>query len=486
MGHLKTRHAFRHTGRKSERTMNKMNKGFDYRPENILAVLIGVLLLMSGGLAAQQKMTLEDCINYALEHNIRIKQAKLEVEAAGISSTESRLNMLPSLNGSVSYSFGWGRSVDMATYQYVDKQTQSSYFNLASDVTLFGGLQKQEAIKQRRADYLAAKYGHDKMQNDISLTVASYYLQILFNRELLSNARAQAEVTRQQIERTQLLVEAGTLARGALLEVQAQGANEEVAIVQAENQLNLAYLDLLQLLEIEAGTPIEIDLPVLSVDKNPELLPVQMIFNKAVEAMPEIKSAEMRLKSARHAYNMAKGNRYPSLGLSASLGTNYSDQIRLSNNPLDPDYNRIKAFEDQWKDNRSTTLSLRLNVPIFNGYQISSYVGRSKINVLNADYNLQLSQNTLRKSVEAAYADAMAGLSTYKAREKSLVSLRESFSYTEQRFNVGMVNAVDYNIAKAQLSRAESELLSAKYDYIFKLKILDFYLGRSLTLADLQ
>ncbi|MCE1200972.1 MAG: TolC family protein [Bacteroidia bacterium] len=466
--------------------MKKMKLAYIMRPENVLAAMIGVLLLMSGGLLAQKRMTLEDCINYALEHNIRIKQAKLDVEAADISSTESRLSLLPSLNGSVSHSFGWGRSVDMATYQYVDKQTQSSYFNLGSDVTLFGGLQKQEAIKQRRADYLAAKYGHDKMQNDIALTVASYYLQILFNRELLANARAQAEVTRQQIERTQRLVEAGTLARGALLEVQAQGANEEVAIVQAENQLNLAYLDLLQLLEIEAGTPIEIDVPSLKVETSPEILPIQMIFNKALDVMPEIKAAEMRLKSTKHSMNMAKGNRYPSLGLSASLGTNYSDQIRLSNNPMDPDYNKIKAFEDQWKDNRSATLSLRLSVPIFNGYQISSYIGRSKINVLNADYNLQLSQNTLRKSVEAAYADAMAALSTFKAREKSLVSLRESFNYTEQRFNVGMVNAVDYNIAKNQLNRAESELLSSKYDYIFKLKILDFYLGRSLTLADLQ
>ncbi len=463
-----------------------MKTGFISRPKNTQALMIMVMFLMSGGLLAQNVMTLEDCINYALENNIRIKQAKLEVDVASINSTESKLNLLPSLNGSVSHSFGWGRSVDMATYQYVDTQTQSSYFNLASDVTLFSGLQKQEAIKQRRADYLAAKYGHDKMQNDIALTVASYYLQILFSRELLNNARAQAEITRQQIERTQHLVEAGTLARGALLEVQAQGANEEVAIVQADNQLKLSYLELLQLLEIEAGSPVKIDLPTLKVDTTPEILPIQMIFNKALDLMPEIKSAEMRLKSARHSLNIAKGNRYPSLGMSASLGTNYSDQIRVSNNPMDPDYDKIKPFEDQWRDNRSATLSLRLSLPIFNGYQISSYIGRSKINVLNADYNLQLNQNTLRKSVETAYADAMAALSTYKAREKSLVSLRESFNYTEQRFTVGMVNAVDYNVAKTQVTRAESDLLSAKYDYIFKIKILEFYLGRPLTLADLQ
>lgn len=466
--------------------MKRMKVDFYKRPENVLAALIGVLLLISGGLLAQKKMTLEDCINHALEHNIRIKQAKLEVETAAINSAESKFSLIPSLNGSVSHSLGWGRSVDLATYQYVDKQTQSSYFNLNSEVALFGGLQKHEAIKQRRADYLAAQYGHDKIQNDIALTVASYYLQILFNRELLANARAQAEITQQQIERTRLLVEAGTLARGALLEVQAQGANEQVSIVQAENQLNLSYLDLLQLLEIEAGTPIQIDVPLLKVEASPEILPIQMIYNKALEVMPEIKSAEMRLKSSRHAYNMAKANRYPSLGLSASLGSNYSDQIRISNNPMDPDYNRIKPFEDQWKDNRSATVSLRLSIPIFNGYQLSSYISRSRINVLNADYTLQLNQNTLRKNVETAYADAMASLTTYRAREKSLVSLRESFNYTQQRFNVGMVNAVDFNLAKTQLSRAESELLSAKYDYIFKLKILDFYLGRSLTLADLQ
>ena len=183
---------------------------------------------------------------------------------------------------------------------------------------------------------------------------------------------------------------------------------------------------------------------------------------------------------------VAKGTRSPSLSMSAALGTNYSDQIRLSNNPLDPDFERIKSFDQQWKDNRSTTLSLRLSIPIFNGYQISSYIGRSKLGLMNAEYNLELAQNSLRKNVETAYADALAAHTTFRAREKSMTSLRESFNYTEQRFNLGMVNAVDYNVAKNQLNRAESELLSSKYDYIFKLKVLDFYLGRSLTLADMK
>lgn len=450
-------------------------------------LVIGFLLIaFSGSIIAQKVYTLEDCINLALENNIRIKQSHLEVKTAEINALQGKLDMLPSLNGGSSYSFGWGRSVDMATYQYVNQQTQSSYFNVSSDVTLFSGFQKLNINKQNRAAYLAAKYNSDKMQNDISLMVASYYLQILFNRELFQNATAQIAVTRQQIERTKKLVDAGTLAKGSLLEIQAQGANEEVSVIQAENQLNLAYLDLLQLLEMQAGTPFEIDVPMLKVSQEPSLLPVDLVYNKALEVMPEIKSAEMNYESSQYGLSVARGSRSPSLSMSAALGTNYSDQIRMSNNPLDPAFQEIKPFENQWKDNRSTTLSFRLSIPIFNSYQISSYIAKSKLGLMNADYNLQLAKNTLRKNVETAFADAMTAHTTYNAREKSLVSLRESFNYIEQKFNVGMVNALDYNVAKNQLNKSESELLSAKYDYIFKLKILDFYLGRTLTLADMK
>lgn len=451
----------------------------------ILSVSV-ILLIVSGSIYAQRVWTLEECINHALEHNIRIKQSILEVESGEINMLESKLNMLPSLNATASHSYGWGRSVDLATYQYVDQQTQQSYFNLSSDVTLFSGFQKHNVMKQRRAEYMVSKYNADRMRNDISLTVAGYYLQILFSRELVNNARNQLDVTRQQIARTERLVEAGTLPRGSLLEIQAQGANEEVSLVQAENQLNLAYLDLLQLMELPANTVFEIDVPELVIQDEPDLLPVQVIYNTALDVMPEIKSAEYSVQSSEYALSIAKGSRSPSLGMSAAIGTNYSDQIRRSNNPLDPAFDEIKPFEDQWKDNRSTTLSIRLNIPIFNGYQISSYVNRTKLGLKNADFNLELARNNLRKNVETAYTDAIAAYAAYNAREKSLSSLNEAFKYTEERFNVGMVNAIDYNVAKNQLSRAESDLLAGKYDFIFKLKVLDFYLGRSLTLKDMQ
>lgn len=459
----------------------------DFGSNLLRAVLLSsmAMLFISGGIFAQKLWNLEECINHALENNIRIKQSILEVEAGEISVKESWLNMLPSANASASQSFGWGRSLDQSTYDFVDQQTQQSFFNLSSDVTLFSGFQKQNTMRQRRAEYMASKYNADKMRNDISLTVASYYLQILFSRELVNNAKNQLEVTRQQIDRTRRLVDAGTLPRGSLLEIEAQEANEKVSLVQAENQLNLAYLDLMQLLELSAGSDFEIEMPELVVEDDAQLLPVQTIYNTALGIMPEIKTAEYNVIRNERALAVAKGARSPNLGMSASLGTNYSDQIRYLD-PLDPKFMEVKSFEDQMTDNRSTTLSLRLNIPIFNGYQISSYVNRSKLNLMNADYNLELAHNNLRKNVETAYADAVAAYASFNARQQSLKSLNEAFHYTEERFNVGMVNAVDYNVAKNQLNRAESELLSGKFDYIFKTKILDFYLGRSLTLQDMQ
>jgi len=437
------------------------------------------LLLFSGSILAQKVWTLEECIQHALANNIRIKQSRLDVKTGEINMLESKLDMLPSVNAAASHSYGWGRSIDLATYKYVDQQTQQSYFNLSSDVTLFNGFQKQNAMKKSRADYLAAKYNSDKISNDIAIAVAGYYLQILFSQELVGNANRQLEVTQQQVDRTRKLVDAGTLAKGSLLEIQAQLANEEVSVVQARNQLNLAYLDLLQLLELTSDNEISIQVPNLKLPDAPSLLPIQSIYNTALGIMPEIKSAEYYSISSTKALAIARGSRSPNLGLQGAFGTNYSDQIITQQG-------EVKSFDDQLKDNRNTTLSIRLNIPIFNGYQISSYINRSKLNLMNANYNLDLARNTLRKNIESAYSDAVAAYASFTARQKSLSSLREAFKYTEEKFNVGMVNAIDYNVAKNQLSRAESDLLSGKYDYIFKLKILDFYLGRTITLQDIS
>ncbi|RLD90259.1 MAG: hypothetical protein DRJ09_04770 [Bacteroidetes bacterium] len=455
------------------------------RKKSILTFVVLAIVMVSATVSAQKLWSLEDCITYAFDNNLQIKQSELSVETANNEYLQRKLNLIPSLNASSSYNFGWGRSVDMATYKYTDNNTQQSYFGVSSDVTLFNGLQQLNSIRQKEFDYLAQKYNYEKIRNDMSLNIASAYLQILFNIELVSNAERQVEITNQQIERTKKQVDAGTVAKGNLLDVESQGATEQATLVNYKNRLMLAYLDLKQLLDLKGSDQFDIEKPELEVNLDAsEVVSPDLIYRKAVNIMPEIKGAESQLGSAEKSLSISKGARYPRLTMSGGYNTNYSDQIPKSNNPLDPDFNQIKPFPDQLRDNRNITMGFRLAIPVFNGFQVSTQIKQSKIYYENANLNLQLEKNRLRKNIEQAYADALAAYQTYVAKQKSLAALSESFKYSQEKFNVGMINATDYNVAKIQLSNAESDLVSAKYDYIFKTRILNFYLGRPITLKN--
>lgn len=453
--------------------------------ENLkVAVLVfGLISISIQGISQSEIWTLKDCIDYALENNIRIKQSELSSESSKATLLQSKLNLLPSVNGSVNQNYGWGRSVDMAAYEYTNQKTMQDYFSLSGNVTIFNGLQKLNEIKKNQYEYLASKYDSDKMRDDISLQIAAAYLQILFSHELVQTSSESVEVTKLQIDRTKKMVEAGTLAKGSLLDIQSQGAAEELNLINAENQLSLAYLDLQQILDLEATDNFIIDKPQLTIKKEPEIIPAMQIYRYALTNLPEIKSAEYRLKSSEKSLAIAKGNRSPSLSLGAGWGTNYSDQKRYFDIPTQT-YGDVIPFEEQFNDNQNRTLSFSLSIPIFNGYQVSTYISQSKIGILNSKYNLQLQKNQVRKNVEQAYADAVAAYKSYNATKKSLLSFSEAFMYMEKKFNVGMVNSIDYNVAKQLLTKAESDLLSAKYNYIFKAKILDFYMSKPLSIDE--
>ncbi|MBI9036484.1 MAG: TolC family protein [Bacteroidales bacterium] len=446
--------------------------------ENILIIsrnfkisfLLFFVLLLSIIGYSQKKWSLTDCINYAIENNIEIKQSEINTATNKINLQQSKLDLIPSLNASASHSYGWGRSIDMATYTYTNKTTQQNYFQISSNVTVFNGLQKYNTIKQNNFDYLASQFDSDMMRDNISVRLSYAYLQILYSQEILDVAVNQVDITNQQIERTQKLVNAGTLAKGSLLEIQSQGAQEEVNVIMARNNLNLAYLDLLQLLDLPASEKFDIVKPELNITEEPQLLKPQEVFSYAVMNRPQIMSAEYRVKSSDRGLAIAKGLRSPSVRLNGGWNTNYSDQITNQTGSA-------ISFSDQFKDNQNKTLSLSLNIPIFNSYNASSSISRAKLNTKYAENNLELEKNTLRKTIEQAYNDATSAYKSYNATIKSVKSFQEAFKYTEQKFNVGMVNAVDYNLSKSRLVKAESELLQAKYDFVFKRKILDFYMG---------
>ncbi|UBM62166.1 TolC family protein [Candidatus Sulfidibacterium hydrothermale] len=454
--------------------------------KKILFVISFFTFLLTGlnGMA-QQPWSLEKCIHYAFQNNLQIKQSELSTESSKENLLQSKLNFLPTFNASVSQNTGWGRTVDMATYRYTDNKTNQAYGSVNASLILFNGMQNVNTLRQKEFEYLAKKYNSEKIRDNIALNIAAAYLQILYSIEQVNNAKRQVQISQKQIERTKKQVEAGTVARGNLLDIEAQGANDKVNLVNAQNKLMLAYLDLMQILDIKGNTKFDIEKPNLQITQKPNLLPVQSIYSKALEIMPQIKSAEYSVKAASQALKVAKGRRSPTLSLNSSYGNNYSDQIRVSNNPLDPGFYETKPFWDQMRDNRNITLGFRLTIPILNGFQVANMIKQSKISLENANLSLEMEKNTLRKNIEQAYADALAAYQTYIARQKSLVSLRESFKYAQQKFNVGMVNSTDFDIAKVKLYNAESDMLAAKYDYIFKTKILDFYLGRSLSLKDM-
>jgi len=430
---------------------------------------------------AQEKWSLEDCILYAHDNNISIQQQALNTQYNENLLKQSKFDQLPNLNANLSHRYSWGRALDETTYRYTENQSSiQSGVNAGSAVTLFQGLQQRNTIKQNEFNLLASLQDLERLKNNISMLLASSYLQILFNMELLQVAEIQHETTLQQVERTSKLVEAGSLARGSLFEIQSQAAEEELKVIEAQNALDISYLTLTQMLDLDSVGDFKIEIPEFGdVAREPIMLTVEEVYREGLGLLPRIRSAELQVESAEKGLNIAKGMRSPSLTMSGGYGSGYSDFRQLlvgideELNPIWEDY----PFWDQMKDNRNTYLAFGLNIPIFNKMMISTNISNAKLGVMNNELALETTKMDLYKSIQQAYADAKAARRAYMATETALVSMEESFKYTEGKYEVGLVNAVDYNIEKTRLTNTQSNLLQAKYDYIFKMKVLDFYRG---------
>ena len=457
---------------------------------------------------AQKVWTLEDCIEYALTNNIEIKQQMLSIDNGEETLLQSKLGMLPDLNGYASHGYNWGQTIDQYTNEFATARVRSNNFYLSSQFTIFNGLQQMNQIRKNKLDLLASKYDVDKFMDDVSMLIAAAYLQILYYGELKNVAEAQLDISQQQVDRTKKMVEAGTLARGDLLLIEAQLAAEELNLINVQNNLDISYLTLVQLLDLPTTAGFEIEKPDLSTVKAPEApLGADAIYEIALGSRPDIKSAEVGLQSSEKSLSLARGALSPTFGFSGSWGTGYSGAAKDYDLGLDPytippyeigttasgeavysipyeqytDY-EVKSFNDQVSDNMNKSIMVNLYIPIFNGWMVRSNIAKAKIGINNANYTLERSKLQLRKVIQQAYADAVAALKTHASAEKMVVATSESFKYADQKFNVGLINTVDYNQSKKDLTKAQAELIQAKYDYIFKITTLDFYMGNPLTL----
>lgn len=467
----------------------------------IIILITGVVSQFHLNIQAQELWSLEKCVNYALENNILIKQSSINTLYFENQLEQAKMDRLPNLNASVGYGISFGRALDQTTYEFTQDQTvQSVNPQISSSVTLFNGLIRKNTIDQRSWDYQENLENLQKLKNDISLNIAGQYLQILFNEEILSIAREQLEVTTAQVDRTRFLVDAGSVARGNLLEIQSQQAADELAVINAENNLSMSYLTLSQLLELDSVEGFRIIIPeITTISEENLLVPVSQIFTEALNNLPQIRAREYGLQSSVEGLEIAQGTRLPRLNLTASYGTGFSDirqmvtgfeeinypigqtisgeqVIATANTPVYGTY----PIGDQFKDNASTSLFLNLSIPIFNNFQIKNNIRNAKLSIDNSALELENEKNILYKEIQQAYADAVAALKRFRASETALISMNESFKYTREKYEVGLLNAVDFNIAQSQLIQTESELLQSKYDFIFKTSILSFYRGKPL------
>lgn len=460
-----------------------------------------ILIFLGSTVFAQNEWSLKNCIEYALQNNLQIKQSYLQAEQANINFLQSKGAFLPTLNGQINHSYNIGRTIDRYTNQFVSNQTiQSDNFNLNTQLNLFNGLKNINNYKQNELNTLASKYDLDKMQNDIALSIANMYLQILFAQELVVNAQNQLAVSQLQVQRNTKLFEAGSLPKETLLNVEAQFASEEVNKINAQNQLDLAYLSLQQILDLDTVQDFKIQKPVITVPNESAIAINAYELYNAAQGLPQIKSAELKYKSAAYSLNSAKGGISPSLSAFASLGTGYSGlQKNYStsfvgykssglitadgSDVLQPDIvtsSSLIPFGKQLDQNLNKTFGLNLTVPLFNGFSNKAQISRAKISQQSAQISLQNARLQLRKEIRQAHADATAAYNRYLANKKALVAMQETFKYTQQRFDIGLVNAVDYNTTKQRLTLAESNLLQAKYEYVFRVKVLEFYQGKPI------
>lgn len=469
----------------------------------LLAVIIFCFFFTADILYAQDVWTLEACVEHAHENNINIRQQELSVEMARENHSQASAERFPSLNLNATHGYNYGRTIDQFTNEFATERIRSNNFSASSGIVLFNGFQISNSIKQSWLDLDVSMHEVDALKNDISLGIASAYLDILLAKELVEVTEGQLEIIRQQVERTKKFVEAGTVPRGNLLNIEAQAASEELQLINAQNRLEMAYLNLIQMLDLREAEDFRVHIPDIDIESEDmtDLSPIE-IHEIAVNIQPEVKASEMRIKTAEKDVEIARGGRYPMISLRGSYGSGYSGASQEIVNIIEgepvpigateggetvfgPSYEyetQTPPFVDQLDNNLNRSIGLYITIPIFNNYQTRSAINRSKVALENRKLSNQLVRDQLFKTIQQSHADAKAALKKYEATQKNVGALEESFRYTEQRFNVGMADPIEYNDAINRLATAQSEMLQAKFEFVFRNTILEFYMGNPISL----
>ena len=427
---------------------------------------ITLTLLLIGSitpLVAQKRYTLMECIETALGNNRNIKQQELNRQQREIAYSQARADLLPSLNASAGQNFVFGRSIGLDNVYQNTNSSQTS-FGLGADITLFDGLRMKHNIDARKAEMYASEADLEKMQDDIVMSVTTAFLQALLNKELLQIAESQLALTQADIARRTELVKSGKMAQGELYEQEAQLAREELNRVQAASNLRLALLDLAQIMELEEFDQFDVTAPPAEtlISETP-LLASGAVYESALVNRPIIRSMQYQIESSEKEMLMAKSQFYPSLSFGANMGTGYYKMSGRDNDPLGT----------QLRNNMSNSLGFSLRIPIFNKFQIRNNVHSAELAIANTRLEMDKTKLELRKQIEQAYYNAVGAKSRWEAAQKSVTASDEAYRFAEQKFENGRANAYELFLAKNNQTQALGEEAQAKYEYAFRLKILE-------------
>jgi outer membrane protein len=465
-----------------------------------------VFALLSGlCLSAQtqpKQWTLEECVRYALDNNITIKLSELDVKNAAIDKKGALGNFLPSVNANASHSWNVGLNQNITTGLLQNSTTQYSSVGASVGVDVYKGLQNQNILRRTKLAIIASQYQLTKMQEDISLNVANAFLEILFNKENLKVKKEQLAIDQKRLARSEEMVNAGTIPRGDLYDLKATAATDQQAIIVAENSVLISKLSLAQLLQLKEFADFDVIDDTDIKDENNILAqtPIE-IYNKAKETRTELKLAQTNLEIAERNVIIAKGAFQPTLSAFYNFNTraSYSDIVTgsalNSANPtrqigyvqgtnqavLEPNYSPVLGgaapIFDQFNDNKGQSFGLQLSVPIFNGFSVRNNVEKSKVSLERSKIDLEQKSLDLQRNVYTAFTDAKGALNAYESSTVTLEARQQAYNYAKEKYDVGLMNSFDFTQAQTLLTNAQSDVIRTKYDYIFKIKILEFYFG---------
>ncbi len=438
-----------------------------------LISLLCMTQLAAFSLQAQKVWTLKECIDHALANNIAIKTAGLNAEAQEIQQKSTKYQRLPYVSASASHNIGFGQTQDN-TGVYVNSNSQSTSAGISSGITLFNGFQLNNNIKAQQFSTLASLENLNKAKEDLSLNIASAYLQILYNKELYQLSLEQVALSKEQLRQYEIRYAHDKIPEGQLYEIKAKLAQDELSATQQKQTMELSLLELSQMLELQDWKDFNISQPDSQslLNKEALLLPAESIFDQAQSNRAAIKSAQYEVMTSEKMLEVSRGARYPTLSLGASYSNSYYNHSGIPN----------LSLKDQLNNNGRSNIGLSLSVPIFNRLSTSNNIKRSNINLETARLQLENTKKLLYKEIQQAWFNAKTAEEKYQASFETILATQEAFRFTEEKFNSGRSTIYEYNEARMQLLKTRSEQLQAKYNLMFSLKILNFYRGNSITL----